>query len=240
MAVSDPEDFDGDPVSARDALAAGEGFVDSLCPPVLLKCGADEGDEAVTVQALVVKEMDGRLVLAVPASAWHRKVSKRTLPKGFLTKVAQAEVAACSGADRGSAVEGFALRVWFGLVEPAAENALEVSEEPATVSFGNLPDGGAAFPFVPALVAAVNDNYTFASAESGLPSSSGPLAARLDRLERLISNLSGAQASEVKGPARAKAKASAKVVPKASATRGPLDPSVATAARASRECRRLL
>ena len=67
MAVSDPEDFDGDPVQARDALAAGEGFVDSLCPPVLLKCGADEGDEAITVQALVVKDVDGRLVLAVPA-----------------------------------------------------------------------------------------------------------------------------------------------------------------------------
>ncbi|CAE7845424.1 unnamed protein product [Symbiodinium microadriaticum] len=211
MAVSDPEDFDGDPVQARDALAAGEGFVDSLCPPVLLKCGADEGDEAITVQALVVKDVDGRLVLAVAA----------------------AEVAACSGADRGSAVEGFALRVWFGLVEPAAESSLEVSEEPATVSFGSLPDGGAAFPFVPALVAAVNDNYTFASAESGLPSSSGPLAARLDRLERLISNMSGAQPSEVKRPTRAKVKASPRVVPKASATRGSLDPSVAAAAKAA-------
>ncbi|CAE7260782.1 unnamed protein product [Symbiodinium microadriaticum] len=134
-------DFDGDPVSARDALATGEGFVDAFCPPALLKCGADEGDEAITVQALVVREVDGKLVLAVPASAWHRKVSKRALPKGFLTKVAAAEVAACAASDRGSAVEGVALRVWFGLVEPAAEGALEISEEVASVSFGSLPGG---------------------------------------------------------------------------------------------------
>ena len=198
MALSDPEaDYDGDPVTARDALAAGEGFVDSFCPPALLKCGVDEGDEAITVQALVVRELEGKLVLAVPASAWHRKVSKRTLPKGFLTKVAAAEVAACSAEDRGAAVEGFALRVWFGLVEPAAESALEISEEPASVSFGSLPGGGAAFPFVPALVAAVNDSYTFASAESAGAGSVAPLAARLDRLERLLANLPAAQVPEV-------------------------------------------
>ena len=234
MALSDPEaDYDGDPVTARDALAAGEGFVDSFCPPALLKCGADEGDEAITVQALVVRELEGKLVLAVPASAWHRKVSKRTLPKGFLTKVAAAEVAACSAEDRGAAVEGFALRVWFGLVEPAAESALEISEEPASVSFGSLPGGGAAFPFVPALVAAVNDSYTFASAESAGAASVAPLAARLDRLERLLANLPAAQVPEVKGQVRPKVRASPKVVPKAASARGSLDPSVAAAAKAA-------
>ena len=235
MALSEPEaDFDGDPVSARDALATGEGFVDAFCPPALLKCGADEGDAAITVQALVVREVDGKLVLAVPASAWHRKVSKRTLPKGFLTKVAAAEVAACAASDRGSAVEGVALRVWFGLVEPAAEGALEISEEVASVSFGSLPGGSPALPYVPALVAAVNDSFSFGLAEWGAPAdASGPLTARLDRLERMISSLHGVKVPEAKGQARAKSKAAPKAAAKPQAVRGSLDPSVAAAAKAA-------
>ena len=235
MALSEPEaDFDGDPVSARDALATGEGFVDAFCPPALLKCGADEGDEAITVQALVVREVEGKLVLAVPASAWHRKVSKRTLPKGFLTKVAAAEVAACAASDRGSAVEGVALRVWFGLVEPAAEGALEISEDVASVSFGSLPGGSPALPYVPALVAAVNDSFSFASAESGAPAdATAPLAARLDRLERMISSLHGVKVPEAKCQARAKSKAAPKAAARPQVVRGSLDPSVAAAAKAA-------
>ena len=235
MALSEPEaDYDGEPVTARDALASGEGFVDSFCPPALLRCGSDEWDEAITVQTLVVREVEGKLVVAVPASAWHRKVSKRTLPKGFLTKVAAAEVAACAASDRGSAVEGVALRVWFGLLELTAEHALEVSEDIASVSFGALADGSPALPFVPALVAAVNESFAFVSAESAGPASA-PLAARLDRLERLLSALPlpGSQGPEVRGQARAKSKAAPKAAAKAQQVRGALDPSVAAAARAA-------
>ncbi|CAE7946657.1 unnamed protein product, partial [Symbiodinium sp. KB8] len=235
MALSEPEaDFDGEPVTARDALASGEGFVDSFCPPALLRCGADEGDEAITVQALVVREVEGKLVVAVPASAWHRKVSKRTLPKGFLTKVAAAEVAACAASDRGTAVDGVALRVWFGLLELSAEPALEISEDLASVSFGALADGSPALPFVPALVAAVSESFAFVSAESAGPASA-PLAARLDRLERLLASLplQASQEPEVKGQARAKSRAAPKVAAKAQQVRGVLDPSVAAAAKAA-------
>ena len=71
------EEDDGEPLPLRDALASGEGFEDPSCPLVLLRCGVDEAGLEQTVKALVVAELDGRLVWCVPGSAWNKKVARR-------------------------------------------------------------------------------------------------------------------------------------------------------------------
>ncbi|CAE7253194.1 unnamed protein product, partial [Symbiodinium sp. CCMP2456] len=111
--VPDEETVDGDPLTARDALAAGDGFEDAVCPLAVLRCGVDDAGQEVLVQGLLVKEVEGRLVLAIPASAWHKKVNRRTLPKGFMTKVGAAEVLACAASSR-SVPEDDAPSVAFG------------------------------------------------------------------------------------------------------------------------------
>eukprot|EP00439_Symbiodinium_sp_Y106_P068165 s2190_g11.t1 len=115
---------DGEELSARDAVCAGEDFVDLHAPLLLLQCGEDEEGNPVTVQALAIGEVQGKLLLALPAAAWHRKVAKRSVPRGFLTKVVAVEVAACLASDRGKDAEGQTVRIWVGLCEPAAESAL--------------------------------------------------------------------------------------------------------------------
>ncbi|CAE7925949.1 DNAJ1, partial [Symbiodinium necroappetens] len=228
------ETVDGDPLTARDALAAGDGFEDALCPLAVLRCGVDDAGQEVLVQGLLLKEVEGRLVLAIPASAWHKKVNRRTLPKGFMTKVGAAEVLACAASSRSVPEDDAVLRVWFGLVEPSYEAAIEFSDEAPSVAFGALENGEAALPFVPALVAAVSDHYTFASAESGQPAvHKDALSARLDRLERLLGAAipSGSQAG--RAGAKAKAKVSAKAAARAAVPAPSVDPAVLLAARAA-------
>ena len=124
------EEEDGQPLGVRDVLAAGEGFEDPQCPLAVVRFGSQADGSEVVITAIAVKEQDGRIVLAVPSSAWHRQVSRRSLPKGFMTKVCAAEVAACGSALRSEALEGATVRVWFGLVDPALESAIQVPDEP--------------------------------------------------------------------------------------------------------------
>ena len=98
------------PLTLRDALACGEGFQDNLCPLSLLRCGLDGAGEEISVQVLIIMEVDGKLVVAVPASAWHKKIVRRTVPRTFLSKVAAALVASCAADDRNTIVEG--ARMW--------------------------------------------------------------------------------------------------------------------------------
>ena len=147
----DLADPDGDPLNARDAAAVGEGFVDQLCPLLLLHCGENSEGAQVTVQALCVGDVGGRLLLALPAAAWHRTIARRTVPKGFMTKVFGAEVSACSEKERTAEVPGQTLRIWLGCCEASAEDSLEVSDDTPTVPFGLLPSGEALLPFVDSL-----------------------------------------------------------------------------------------
>ena len=45
-------DQDGEPLSARDAAAVGDGFLDQLCPLLVLHCGENSEGAPVPVQAL--------------------------------------------------------------------------------------------------------------------------------------------------------------------------------------------
>ena len=97
--MAEAEDLEGELLSLRDVLATGEGFVDHECPLLLLDCGQDAEGLPITVHCMGIGDIGGLVLLAFPATAWHRKVAKRTVPKGFLSKVFAAEVAAVSFSD---------------------------------------------------------------------------------------------------------------------------------------------
>ena len=209
------EEEEGAPLSARDALACGEGFEDKECPVGVLKCGTAEDGSEVLISVIVVKEADSKLVVAVPSTSWHRTISRRTVPRGFLSRVGAAEVSACSLPARLEIVEGARVRVWLGILDVHAESAVLVPEElpEGTIGFGRLDTGEDCLPYVPSLVAAAGDMFTFASAESGRATEPDDLSGRLARLEKAVSNL-----VELKG--RAELPPTGKPKAKAKAPRG--------------------
>ena len=225
----EPGEFDGDALSPRDAVAAGEDFIDLFCPLLCLRCGEDEEGNQVSVQAVAVGEVQGKLLIAVPAAAWHRKVAKRSVPRGFMTKVFAAETAVCTLQDRGSEVEGQVVRIWLGYCEPSAESALEISDEEPVVGFGRLPSGEPLLPFVEALAeiwqAQLAAGSTSAQTANEAPAVPQDWAERFATMERSLAQLSaslrgGSHASplgEPEAPApqpAAATKAPRKVAPK--------------------------
>ena len=62
---------------ARNVLVAGEDFVDLHAPLLVLPLGSNDQGQQVSVQAAAVGEVADKLLVA-----WHRKVAKRTVPKG--------------------------------------------------------------------------------------------------------------------------------------------------------------
>ena len=144
--------LDGEALSARDCSAVGENFVDPHCPLCLLPCGSDAEGLPVLVHCLVVGEVQGKLLVCLPAASWHRKVAKRTILRGFLSKVFGAEVVVAALSDRATEAAGQTARVWLGLCEGSTESTIQVSDEDTTVPFGALPAGELVVPLVDALV----------------------------------------------------------------------------------------
>ena len=85
-------------------------------------------------RCLAVGDVAGQVLLALPASAWHRKVAKRTAPIGFLV------VCLPQRSLRAHCPIGPCL---FPIV----------SDDAPTVSFGEMADGELLAPTVEALVA---------------------------------------------------------------------------------------
>ena len=214
--MAEAEDLEGDPLSLRDVLATGEGFVDHECPLLLLDCGQDAEGLPITVHCMGIGDIGGLVLLAFPATAWHRKVAKRTVPKGFLSKVFAAEVAAMSFSDRSVPLEGQSIRVWLGFCEAQCEQHLVVSDDVPSVPFGELPTGELLVPSVEAVVALYN-----AQLSAGTPlqtASEGhteDLAARVFGIEQSLAKLAllppqpepASASTRVQQPPKPKAKA---------------------------------
>ena len=143
-----------------------------------LASGGEEGTGSCEV--IVVSEADGKLVVAVPSTAWARKLAERRLPRGSLSKVVSVEVAAVSPEERGLLVEGATVKLWVGLLDPALMGSLSFEgTEAADLPFAQDAHGVGLLPHAASLVASVE----FASAESGAgqdPASAG-INARVDR-----------------------------------------------------------
>ena len=201
-------DLDGEALAARDCACVGDGFLDPFAPLCFLACGEDEEGFPVTVHCVVVGDVQGKLLICLPAAAWHRKVAKRTVPRGFLSKVIAAEVAATSVSDRAVEVTGQTVRVWLGFCEGEAEQSIQVSDAVPSVSFGTLPTGDLLVPFAEALallwqhqVSGVATTPVHTANEGVDPQGSVP--DRLASIERTLAALTpvaGAVASASAGP----------------------------------------
>lgn len=121
------------------------------------------------VEIVLVARIDTKLLVVVPASAWHRQIAKRILPPQALTKVTSVEVQQCSQVDRTEATEG-SMRVWMGFLQEDLASQVVSGDAVETVDHqflcGDLPGY---LPYGQSLVDVAQDHFSFLSAVEGPP-----------------------------------------------------------------------
>ena len=183
-----------------------------------------------SIQCIMVSQVaDGRYLAAFPQQVWHRTVSKRTLP-AILTKPTLVEVVCASVEDMTEEL-AFYMKVWVGYITAETYGSMEVqTEEGEPVNYPFLLDDGDGYlPYAPALVEALEERFSFLSAESGVGHGESGLASKQDKalgkrvsdLESLLSKMSSSLDTvleKVTQPTTKKAKS-----PKVSFAPGPKD-----------------
>lgn len=188
---SAPEELDLDAA----LLASGEGEeFDREFQVLVLK--AEEPSQST--ECILISRVDGKLLLAVPEAAWHKKKKDRSMPPSALQKVVKATVACCVGGDRNSPEGEPTLKIWLGLLQPAWETQLAVEGDP-TVVFPPDGNGVPKVPFADALIAVARDHFTFLTAgeEDQQP---GDVETRMGKIEETLQRIL-AQLPAPKGPA---------------------------------------
>ena len=71
-----------------------------------------------SIQILYIAEFDGKILAAIPHSAWHRTISKPAIPASCLTKTSLLEVQACRMSNRVEAEPEEKLKLWVREVSP--------------------------------------------------------------------------------------------------------------------------
>ena len=117
------------------------------------------------VHGILVREMGTRLVLAVSCQRLAQESQSAHSPSRFSYRGCRCRGVSLHCHCRASPVDDYVIWVWSGLVEPVSEQSIEVSDDPVTVGFGNLSTAKPVLPFIPSLVAAVNDHFTCLSRE---------------------------------------------------------------------------
>ena len=124
------------------------------------------GDQS-TCHVIPIALTDGKLLVAVPSSAWHRTVARRFLPPKSLSKAVLIELPE-EAPVMGEVVRN--MQVWVGLLNSDLVSSLTLghSEDLEACDFAD-PDGLVCMPLTSSLVEVSNDQFAFHSATSHGP-----------------------------------------------------------------------
>ena len=130
----------------------------------------EEADQKRSVALILITQINGYFLVAVPGKSWHRTRSLRFLPADSLSRPVNVLVAGVRDLDRETAEEDKNLKVWLGLLKPEFVDSISFSSAP-DFDHGFLLDSGEAgyVPYGDALIAVSDDRFAFMSAESGGP-----------------------------------------------------------------------
>ena len=157
----------------------------------------ENGDTIRSIAIVLIAELEHRLVVAVPETAWHRTLARRQLPGGALLRPVSVQV---DVVDRTvETVEPpFACKVWLGILAPDSEDYYvtfepQDSEEPDV----NFAPGGP--HLLPSVVSAFEQHFLFASAASGGDRSSAKKSAAFETRFQKLEDSVAAIAESLKG-----------------------------------------
>ena len=157
------------------------------------------GEEEQSLQVILVAKFNGKNLIAVPSTVWHKKPAKRILPAGSFSKPTAIEVCAVNPSVMEEPYEELKLKVWVGFLNDEVFDAIDMSqtEFEAEHTFDTASDEGL-LPYAKSLVEVANDVFAFFSAgeelqEDQMPEElsngadgSATLPARMDCLEDML------------------------------------------------------
>ena len=128
-----------------------------------------EGDSP-GIQILYITEFEGKTLVALPQTAWHRLITKRAFPATGLTKATLVEVVAARFSSRSVPDPVQRLRVWVGFLKPGFEVHVHTDvTEYRCDHFFNDEEEDPWLPFAQSLIDASHDHFAFFSAEGERP-----------------------------------------------------------------------
>lgn len=190
------------PLQLRQCLAlVGERLVPDVDYPVGVYevIDQDSGEVSLRVALIAILETEGRVLVAVPFSCWHRNISKRRLPPGALVKPVAATVRFVDKAEEAEEQSEEEAKVWLGYLAKPHEDCVvfegggEVEEPELLFS----EKGASWLPTADSLGAAAEYLFEFETATSG-PGREGrrqaagapvPVEDRISRLEESVGDL---------------------------------------------------
>ena len=182
------------------------------------------------VQILYICNIDGKVLVCVPHSAWHRTLSKRVLPPTSILKPTLVEVACARKSAMDQVLEDQAIKVWIGFL--GAEFIDHVQTHFGffeAYHYFDSDEEDPKLPFAPALIEVAQEHFAFFSAneedeqeeDDALPelipdeSGSVPVEQRLLLLEKNLVTLTKGMETLLKDKApRPKTSSKAKATPK--------------------------
>ena len=159
-------------IAIRDCLAlvGPELQPDPSYPIGQFEVPGDDVTDTVSIAVAAVAEVDGKVVIAVPAAAWHRTVARRVLPPTALQKPLPLTVDLVDRSQPEDAEDTHfeTAKVWFGFLAPSAEASVIYDPEVSEVSqdFQFSPADPALTPSVEGLTQAFHQHFSFVSAAS--------------------------------------------------------------------------
>ncbi|CAE7657117.1 unnamed protein product, partial [Symbiodinium necroappetens] len=158
-----------------------------------------EGSPEVLVEVILICELEGRSLVAVPQGGWHRRATNRSLPPGSLSKPVAVEVAGAARDDRQTVLGNQRLKVWLGFLRDSLVEALVFEHDgEVDVAFTTLGGGSGFVPHAEALMEVAKDKFQFATATEGeAPAIPAPqpqaaetsMESRLAKLEQSIATI---------------------------------------------------
>lgn len=194
--MSDEEDVDGQPLTGADLLrscavwSGGDSAVDAEYPMGVCEVIASSGEQ-LRIAIIVVGEVSGKFLVAVPHKAWHRTVARRLLPSSFMTKSVACDVPFATA--RNPVAETVNSKLWLGLL--AADYVGSISFEAASeaeVSVVFDDDDELFLPLATELIACAEKHFVLRPSTSSFESVPHEVEAGMEhRVASLESNLSG-------------------------------------------------
>ena len=165
----------------------------------VLKVLVAEGSPEVLVEVILICELEGRSLVAVPQGGWHRRAANRSLPPGSLSKPVAVEVAGAARDDRPTLLVGQRLKIWLGFLRASLVEALVFEHDgEVDVAFATVGGDSGFVPHAEALMEVAKDKFQFATATEGeappTPAARPQVAeaaveARLAKLEQSIATM---------------------------------------------------
>ena len=159
-----------------------------------------EGDVEKSLYIIPIVELDGKLLVALPAEAWDRTVARRLVPRTTLSKAIKVSVVCSAVTDREAPLEEEDSQLWLGFLDKAFVSQLRIAriQEPIADVYRLQGESDVLLlPYAQSLVEAADEQFAFVSAMSGSPGEEEPppigapsaVEARMERMEKMVFGL---------------------------------------------------